>query len=362
MSSFTIETKTLQSMIRKVIKCASAASNNVITSLLNVTIESGVFRISKTDSRNFLDVTHNVDGDDIEFTVIVDTFSQIVSKITTKDLTITKNDDCIVIEGNGTYKIPIMLDGSGSEIEFPRYIVRNPIYSGTISKADIKTVLMCNKPSVGVPNAVPVQALTGYMCTEDSVITADTFRVCITNLGLFNTYCLIPESAFDLLGLFDSDVEYVADDECVEFKSGNMRLFTSFMNDRIDEFPLEKCEALATSEFPSSCVLNRTAVLSAVDRLSLFIKQNDDKAVRFNFNKNGVILEAPDRTAVEQVDYMSSTDFSEFSCLIKVDSIKKLFNARSGDAVNIYYGLDKFIVIKDSDITSQVSALLKDRY
>ena len=362
MSNFTVETKVLQNMLKKVVKCASVASNNVMTSLLNVVVESGVLRISKTDARNFFDVTASVDTDDLEFTVVTDTFSQIVSKITTKDLTITKKDDCVVVKGNGTYKIPLMLDAEGSEIEFPRYIVRNAKYSGTVSRSDIQKILECNKPSVGVPNAVAIPALTAYYVTSDAVVTSDTFRVCVNDLSLFDFDCLIPASSFDLLGLFDSDVDYVADDECIEFKSSNMRLFTSFMNDKIDDFPIDKCKAFAESKFPSSCVLNKTAVLAATDRLALFIKQNDDKAIRFNFTKTGVILESPDRTAVEQVDYMSSKDFSEFSCMIKTDSIKKQFNAISGEAVDISYGIDPFIVIKDGDDVVYVTALLRDRY
>ena len=318
---FTIETKVFQNMLRKVVKCVSASTDNIMTSLLNVSVTDGVLCLSKTDARNFLDVyQEDIDCEDFDFTVDVALFSQIISKITTKDLTLIKEDDCIVIKGNGTYKVEMMLDAGGQEIEFPRYGVRNPKYTGSITSDDIQTVLVCNKPSVGDKAVVSNIALTCYYCSDSAVVTSDSLRACITNVKMFDVPVLIDSSTFDLLGLFDSDISYSMDDDCGEFKCNGMKLFTSFVNERLEDYPITKCEEFAKSQLPSSCSINKSSILAAINRISLFIKKRETNAVRFNFVKDGIVVESPDKTAVEKIDYMSSENFSEFSLVKLCDS------------------------------------------
>lgn len=359
MSSFTIATKSLQNMIKKVCKCVSPPTNNVITTLLNVVLDNGVLMISKTDSRNFLTITeNNVTGDDCEFTIGSDSFSQIVSKITTQDVTVSKEDNCVVVKGNGTYKIEIQLDGDGCELDYPRYNVKLPTHSGTIKPSAIRNILVYNKPTVCDVKSVNIIALTGYYCTSDSVLTSDSCRICITDNPLFDTDVLMDATTMDLLGLFDSDFSYEMDDDCAVFTSDSIRLFTSFMNERLEEFPVQKCELFAESSFPASCVVSKSALTAAINRISLFIKQNDRDVIRFNFVRDGIILESPDRTAVESINYMSVSDFKEFSCNVPKASISKMFAARSGETVNIYYGEDAFMSVKDDDAV-QITALIR---
>ena len=358
MSSFTIKTATLQTMVNKVIRGASNSQFSAITSLINVVLENNVLSMTTTDSDNYLTISEQVtSAETLNFTVGVDMFSKLVTKTSTENITIKITDDMISFTGNGTYKIPIQLDVDGSPIKYPTHEINNPEETGTIKTSVIKNIILHNKPSLALTLEAPY--LVGYLCNVDNVISADTFNICVNKVKTFNKCVLVRPIVFELLSMSsEEDISYKMYQNTVLFETPTMKLFAVLM-DGVDDYPVDAIMSYCETEYPSSCVLPKTAILNVIDRLSLFIRDDEQNGLYMTFTDKGVKLEAMNTSAVESVSYQGSTNFKDYSCCIGVESFKKQLSARVGESVNVYYGDDSTVTIKEDTVT-QIISLLDD--
>ena len=358
MSYFVVSTKTLQQMVNKAIKGAGNSKFSAITSLINVVVASNKISVTTTDCNNYLTITDSISsGEDTSFTVGVDLFSKLVSKTSVENIKITVSENEISFTGNGTYKIPIQLDVDGSPIKYPNHEINSPDYTGTIKTSIIKNIIFHNKPSLAVTMEAPY--LTGYFCNTDNVISADSFNICSNEVPTFTTGILVPPIVFELLSMSsEEDIEYKISGSNVLFKNTNMKLYSTML-DGLAEYPVEAINGLLATEYTSNCVLPKTSLLSVIDRLSIFINDNDQNGLYFNFNNNGVTIESMNGNGIETVPYQGSNNFKQYSCCIGVEALKKQISSHTGEAINIYYGNDRMIMIKDEKVT-QIISLLDD--
>ena len=358
MGTFTIKTATLQGVINKAVKGASNSKFSVITSLMNVIVESGRINVTTTDSDNYLTISDDIiSGDDVEFTVSVETFSKLVSKTSVENVKISVTEDMIQFVGNGTYKIPIQLDADGSPIKYPKYTVNTPDVEGTIKVSTIKDIILHNKMSLAVTMEAPY--LTGYLCDEDCVVSADTLNICVNKIKTFGKKVLVSPNVFELLSMCDGeDISYKITDTNGLFETKNLRLFVVFMSG-CSEYPLERIIPYAETSYPSSCTLSKSTMLNVIDRLSLFINDDDQNGIYMTFTKDGVKAESVARNGLENIPYQGSENFKDFTCLVGVDSLKKQISSRLGESFTLYYGDESSMMLKDGN-ASQIMALLDD--
>lgn len=356
MGSFSIETGTLKSMVTKASKGASNNKFSAITSLMNVVVSGGKIHITTTDSNNYLTITDSVmSGDDLSFTVNVDMFSKLVAKTSVDVIKITADDDKISFSGNGTYKIPIQLDVDGSPIRYPNHDINNPETSGTVKASVIKSVIFHNKPSLALTMEAPY--LTGYLCMPDCVISADSYNICLSEYDMFDRGVLLPPVVLELLSMSaEEDIAYKIYGNNIMFETNSMKLFAVMM-DGFDDYPEQTIRGICSAEYPSSCTLPKNAIISVIDRLSLFIKDNDVNGVYMTFTKNGVTFESINGNGIETIPYQGSNGFTDYTCCIGVDSFRKQIAAHSGESINIYYGNENSVSIIDDNITQVVSLM-----
>jgi len=356
--AFTINTQVLQTAINKAIKGAGNSKFSAITSLMNFVVDSGNFSITTTDSNNYFTVTDKIlNGDPVTFTVNVDTFSKLIMKTSVENIKIDVTDSFISVTGNGTYKIPIQLDVDGTPIKYPVHEINNPEYSGTIKTSVIKTLILHNKPSLALTLEAPY--LVNYLCLKNRVISADTFNICITQLPTFDKDVLIPPNVFELLSMTsEEDITYKIYQNNILFKTEKMKLF-AVLPEGIEEYPVSTIDAILEREYGSDCILPKTALLNIIDRLSLFISDNDQNGLYMTFTQAGVKVESAHDDGIETVPYQGSNNFKDFTCFVGVESLKKQLNARVGETVHLYYGEPSTFRIEEDNVI-QIISLLDD--
>lgn len=358
MSSFVVNTKALQTIVNKAIKGAGNSKFSAITSLMNIVVSGGKISVTTTDANNYFTVTDSiVSGEDTVFTVGVDLFSKLVSKTSVENIKLSVSDSEIAFTGNGTYKIPIQLDVDGSAIKYPIHEINSPDSTGTIKTSVIKNIIFHNKPSLAVTMEAPY--LTGYLCNTEKVISADSFNICVNEVPTFNTSLLVSPIVYELLSMSsEEDINYKVAGNNVLFENSGMKLYSTML-EGLDEYPVAAIEGLLKNEYTSDCVLPKTALLSVIDRLSIFINENDQNGLYFNFNTSGVTIESMNGNGVETVPYQGSNNFKQYSCCVGVEALKKQISSHTGEAIHLYYGNDRMVMIKDDNVT-QIISLLDD--
>lgn len=355
----TVKTETLKQMVTKAAKASINNKMIPLTGLMNIALENGKLSLTTSDAVHFLTVTESdITGDNFAVVVLTELFSKLVSKTTSDNVTLDFTNNVLTFTGNGTYKIDLPLNEEGELIKYPTIPTpTEDVVTGILKLSTVKSVILANKPSLAITLEAPY--LTGYFCNKDTIISADSFNICINKIKTFPENVLIAPIVFDLLSMADTeDIAYSFTESTIVFTTPKLTLVSKNMNGK-EEYPIDAVTGYMNSEFPSSCTLPKTALLNVLDRLSLFISDFDVDGVYMNFTKDGVRITSNKGSANELIPYQGSENFAPFTCLAGVDALKKQVSARTGEFVNIYYGVPEVLKLVDNNVI-QVVALLDD--
>lgn len=357
--SFTIKTVELQEMVSRSVKGSSHNKLMPLTSLIKIEVKDGVLSLVTTNMSDYLYIKKKVEGEDFYAVVQAEQFSKLISKMTSDSITLSVDGTVLNVKGNGNYKIELPVDESGDPIKYPDPVANLKFEgeaSATINLSTIKTILTTNKAALAATLEVPVY--TGYY-VGDKVISTDTYKICSLNSKLFNEPVMIGPETMNLLDVMTAEtitVDFVND--VMLFSTEDCVLYSHKM-DGIEDFALEPITALLDQEFESSCKINKAALISALDRISLFVGPYDNKSITLTFTDTGMDISSKKSNGVETIKYMESNNPVAFTCNIEITVLLQQLKANTADAIQLQYGKESSIKIVDGNIT-QVIALLED--
>lgn len=356
-----INTEQFKELISKAIKGASDNKLIPITQLMGIKKIGGVISLITTDTTNYLYVEGKVDSsdEDFEVTVYVDQFSKLISKMTSKEVSLTINDGILSIKGNGTYTLELPLDENGELIKYPSPIdtLSDVNTDNVLAISNVRLVIDSVKPSLATSMEIP--ALTNYY-VGDKVVASDRCSIACYNTDILgkDEELLISSQLMDLLGLMNNDISYVITYTYMLFKSDNITVYSKRTYNASD-FPISTINALMTKQFGSNCKVNKNEFIALLDRMSLFVSKYDDKAIRLSFEKDGIRVFNKAAKSNELIPYMQSVDYTEYTCLIDIDILMSQLKAYASDAVEIHYNNEFVIKFVDGNII-QIIALMSE--
>ena len=351
---FTISTTRLQALLNKAVK--GAGSNKLIpmTSLIAIKLHEGVLTLTTTDATNYLClIEKDVSGDEFYVAVQVDLLAKLVSKITCDEVVLEVTDNSLNVIGNGKYQIDIPLEDDGSPVKLP-----NPIENfkkenkiGEVDSSVILTSLTSIKPALATTMEYPW--FTCYY-VKDRVVATDTYTVADYANGFLDNAKLISSAVMDLLGLFTGEISVYADGDKMLFEAESGVVYGTIPNG-IENYSIDAIEGLVQQEFDYSCTIVKSALLSLLDRISLFVGVYDNGKITLSFGKDR--LDVISKYANETIKYTNAENSGEFTCNTDVNTLITQVKAQSGSEITIEYGKDNAIKIIDGDITSVVALL-----
>lgn len=355
-----IKTEDLQNMINRASKCSSNNKLIPITSLLNIKVTMGSMTLTTTDATNYYYAKCSelveCDKEDFEVSVICDTFTKLIQKTTSLTVALTVEDKVLKVKGNGDYKLELPLDEVGKPIKFPNKIPTNVTNVGEINRSDIDKVLTYNKASLAV--GVELPSLTYYYCGE-KVVTSDKYKICCTNIKLFDTPRLISSQVMELLGVLPNDhIDVVTDETALVFTSGSDIIYAPVTME-VSAFPIVAIQKLLDSEFPYEYTVAKAPIVEVLDRLSLFVSAYDKKCIYITFD-NGMLFSSKKSSGEEKIEVESVRE-GMFTCAIDIEMLKSQINTQQGEKVSVSYGADMAIKLTSGDMIEIVSLAQDDR-
>lgn len=356
----TLNTVKLQDMVARAVKGASNNKLIPITSLMAIELKPNhILTLTTTDATNYLYIDeHKVDGDEFYVVVPVDVFSKLIARMTCENVTLILHPEIKILEvkGNGNYKIELPLDENGQLIKYPDPYKSDVSNDIKLNLSTVKVILDTLKSALATTLENP--CYTGYY-VGDSVIATDTYKIANMDINLFNMPVLVSAELMNLLSVITEENIYVnINKDVLQFATDTCRVYGRAM-EGIEDFAVEPIMSLVNTEMDSWCSLNKTQLLQVLDRLSLFVGPYDKNAVRFTFTREGLEISSKASSSVEMIPYISSKDFRDFTCMIDVQMITQEVKAIQTDVIEMYYGEDNAVIMKDGNITIVV-ALLED--
>ena len=335
-----ISTESLKTVVAKVSKGAGNLSMLTITSCLTIeTIDEDVVFTTTTNSRNLEVRIKGIVNSDNKFFACTDCdlFTKLVSKTDVDNVTLEVTENALVFHGNGVYNLPLIQDEEGSMVRIPPIMV-DSMEEVEVSTEQLKQMLTWNKLCVAKTLEEPI--FTGYCVKDNRVFTYDNNSACVSNIKLPKVNMLIPSGVVDLFSLFeDKSVKVKTTNNKVSFTSPDVTI-TGALLEGFDLYPTEQLSELAESkEFSSSIKVSRDKLSGLIDRMSLFAT-DDKNTISVSFSSDKLIISDSDRSAGEQISYISKTDAKPFEVNVDLRDVKKIISEVTTDEVNILYGSD----------------------
>lgn len=355
----TIKTEKLKDMVSRAIKGVGNNKLIPLTSLMAIQLKEGKLTLITTDASNYLYIMEDkIVGDDFYSVVDANVFSKLISKMTSDNVALTIKDGSLEIRGNGTYKIELPLDENGEYIKYPDpYSVMDDLKDcGEVNRTTISAILETVKPALAVTLDDP--QYTGYYMGEQ-VVGTDTFKIASMDIQLFDEAKLISPELLDLIAVMRTEkikVDMFGDD--IIYSTPDCVVVGKIM-EGLEDFAIDPIMELVDTEFDSSCSVSKSEMLSLLDRLSLFVGPYDKNAIDLTFTRNGLQVSSKATSGIETLDYVSSSNFTDFTCSIDIQMLTQEVRSVSSDVIEMYYGEDNAIKIVDGIITIIV-ALLED--
>ena len=368
MQKFTVDTSTFKSMVNKASKGAGKNKTKTLTEYMFVQISDGVLSLTTTDINNYLTISEHIDcQENVYFVVDLDKFSKLVSKQTSKQITF-EADEALTIKGNGKYTLDLKFDSDGeSQIKLPKHEINMPEESGRISLRTIQGIIAYNKMSLAILDTQRPY-LAGYCCGAGQVISSDGINMTVNSVDTFKKRVLVSPTMLELLLISkDDSLSYKIYEDKVLFESDTFKLYGVFMPlDWVEDYPVDTVNKLCQLQYASSCTVQKSAVLGAIDRLSLLYSDLEEWSIIIKFDKDAMILTTNNGKGSECIQYQGTNNHVDYMCKMLVPHLKNIISARDGETVHILYGTDavddptnmsaKTITIREDDIV-QVSAL-----
>ena len=358
-----IKTSLFQDMVTKAVRGVGNNKLIPITQMMAIRLKDKELTLITTNATNYLYIKQeNVDGDDFEVTILAETFSKLISKLTCETVTLELTDSALTVVGNGSYSLEIPQDENGKSIKFPDPLATTNIEfrSKLIHRNVIDAILNGVKPSVAETLEVP--CYTGFYCKDD-VIATDTYKIAeLKKVGMFDDAKLLNGEFVNLLDVIvEDDISVFVDGDAIVIESDTCDIYTKEMYG-IEDFAVDAIKGLLDTEFSCSCKIPKLELLRLLDRLSLFVGAYDNNGVEMTFAQMAVQINSKSNSGTEGIQYVEKPkNFKPFRCSIDITMLTTQIKALSSDVVNLYYDpeITSSIKLVDGELT-QIIALLED--
>ena len=340
-----VNTKLLKTMLGKVGSCKPT---NIleITNYYELEFSDKGFIIRATDGTNYMTVIDEDYTQDEVFSVIVkaDQFTKLINKTTKEEVTLTVKSDYLEVKGNGTYKVEIVADE-----EYPTHSLDIEEF-GELQLAPFKNAMQ------GAKNAKSQTANDGvlfsYLVRDECLYTADAIKVYskdLEGIDMEDVEILIPPGLATLLMSLDGDTVKVyidKDDNKAQFVSKSVTVVGG-LSEGADQYP--DLAELFDEPFPHQARLSKQNLISAIDRLNLFVSLFDKGVISIVFTQDGLLLSTASNSN-EMVMYETPlAEPVEYVYSVNSKYLQDLVSVADNDMLTVCFGLDDTLKLMTAD-------------
>lgn len=347
---FKVGISEITDLISTVAKGAGNGRFMAITAYTELTLDNGVLSATCLDGTNFIKSTINIDGgEDGSCIVAIDKLNKLISKTTVDEVQFTLKEDTLVVKGNGSYKLPIVIGE-----KFPKFIMTE-VESNTVTVDGdlLKDIFKINKYAVSKDKATP--ELMGYLMS-DKCITADGIRVCVNSENIFGEgEVLLSQdlvNMIDLLGHGDVEITYC--ENKLKFKCDNVEVFGAELAGK-EDYP--DVENILGIHFPYAVELDKFKLKAILDRVGIFANGKDNLAVRLQFGKDKLVIKDQNEESVEELEYVGISEIEEFECAVDIKLLQDIISPLEEEALKLFFGNDIAIKLEEGNVV-EILALM----
>lgn len=283
MDAISIKSESFKDVCSKILTAVDTSELSTITETLALNCNAGKFTLSVTNREYFVETFFDVEPSIVfEATVNAGLFLKLVSQITTDTIELSTKDNYLLIQGNGTYKLPMIFDGD-TLLKLPEINIENVTTNFVITSDILNSIVLYNSKEISKDTAaLPVQKM--YYVDELGAITF-TKGACVNDFVLSqNVKLLLNNRLVKLFKLFrEGNVNFVLGHDAlsediiqtrVQFSNDTVKITAILSCDDalINKVPVIAIRKRANNVYPYSIVVDKNSMLQTINRLTIFNK------------------------------------------------------------------------------------------
>lgn len=348
MNQITLNTQQFSDALSKAVKGSGRFPMLLVTMAIGISAKNGNLNLYTTDSSVTLKVTiPKVVDPTISFYTCTDSAQlyKLVSKMTTEKLTLSIADDYIEIKGNGVYKLPLYTDEEGNICTIRPIKVEGDEF--TITKMDLDKLSTYNK--VSLSKIAAVREYTGYYISEQAALTYNEHTLCNTKLSWKGDKVLLPKMIVDLFAtISDKEVAVTIKDNKIKFVTPTINISGTIM-EGVENYPDQGLLALfEDGNFDNTIKVNRLLLEGCLDRIGLFVKNDEMSVVTMVVDENGLLLSSSDTNGCERIPCVEKSIKDSVNKNLNIVDLQAVISTISDENIVIGYGNNKGILVKDT--------------
>lgn len=358
-----VKVKQFQEVCKKILEAVDSSGVVSVSDTLELELINKKLYLNVTNKEYYVTVTIDVD-DDSEFHAVVNAslFLNLVSKLTTAEMQMNIKDNVLAIKSNGNYKIPLIFENDAL-VQLPKIKIGEVTSNFKIANETLQSILKFNSKELQKSGIKKIVQKMFYI--DDKGCITFTNGACVNSFTLEKPVkILLTEKVVKLFKLFLSDeIEFtlgvdVTSNNMVQtkasFKDKDVQITTILSSDSslINSVPVEAIRGLASASFPHSIVLEKRSVLDAINRLSLFDKNNVVTLYTYlSVSKDGLCIYDTRKNNNEKVSLVNAFNSDEtYDFILDTNDFKITLETNNDQYVTLNFGNRRAVVIDRPNI------------
>lgn len=358
-----VKVEQFQEVCKKILEAVDSSGVVSVSDTLELELINKKLYLNVTNNEYYVTVTIDVD-DDSEFHAVVNAslFLNLVSKLTTAEMHMNIKDNVLVIKSNGNYKIPLIFENDAL-VQLPKIKIGEVTSNFKIANETLQSILKFNSKELQKSGIKKIVQKMFYI--DDKGCITFTNGACVNSFTLEKPVkILLTEKVVKLFKLFLSDeIEFtlgvdVTSNNMVQtkasFKDKDVQITTILSSDSslINSVPVEAIRGLASTSFPHSIVLEKRSVLDAINRLSLFDKNNVVTLYTYlSVSKEGLCIYDTRKNNNEKLPLVNAFNSDEtYDFILDTNDFKITLETNNDQYVTLNFGNKRAVVIDRPNI------------
>lgn len=350
-----LSTKEFKEVCSLILAATDSSEISLLTETLELVTEGRNLYLNVTNKEYYCSVKFGLDHEDnFHATVNANLFLKLIAAVTSETIELTAGDTYVMIKANGNYKIPLIFDGE-SLMELPMINIENVTVDMNVSGSVLESIMNYNSKELAVGTlARPVQKM--FYVDQEGCITFTT-GACVNSFALEKPVRVLLNSRLvKLFKLFkDSMVHFelgydpISDtiiQTKISFTTDTIKLtaITGCDDSLLNQVPVSAIRNRANKAYPYSVVLNKDALVEAVNRLLLFSagygsKENIKPYSAFEFETDKVVIFDTKRENNEVLSFANGSLISEpYSMTLDLVDFKKILDGCTEQYITLNFG------------------------
>lgn len=342
-----VKTEDLGKLVSKAQKVAKANPHIDLTTYVEIEADGKVLSVSGYDGMNYYKFKSEVETQVAKFVFRAESFFKLFSKTTSKEVLLKDEGTHILFSGNGSYKLDKEIDKSTDEaisIKFPEIVIKKKTKIKTAEFAKVTARVLS-----GVSEEQAPIHLTGILGREDKFLATDPNRSVMVEANLIKEKVLFSVEFTKIVALFDSaefsfgTVEtdgikyYLAESE------GGYVVGSQVLG--VEEFPADAIDDIFKQPVEATAVVDKSALLSVIERFTIFADRIGEQGVEIAVTKDGLILRK-ENIGEEIIPLKDMNNFKPYQCRTDILRLKKLIDNADTSELTFMFGNPSFVIFK----------------